>query len=346
MVEPSPAPVLAARLSNQHLSRPLAGATPASIVAWFGAMQAQEYGPARWAIGQRARGVDDAAVARAFDAGEIVRTHAMRPTWHFVAPEDLRWIQMLTGPRVRAASASVLRANELDARVLARSRRAIARALEGGRFLTRQELAAALDRARIPARSQRLAYIVMDAELEAVICSGPRRGKQFTYALVDQRVPPAETIGIDEALGRLAMRYFQSHGPATIRDFVWWSGLRAGDARRGVEIAALRQATIDGVTYVTASTPPRPRGRPASAHLLPIYDEYVNAYRDRGEIMAGVAGDSIFMHYLIVDGRLAGTWLPAASGGVDVRPRARLTKAQRDAVDRAVARYRAFRGAP
>lgn len=335
-------PVLAARLANQHLARPLGAATPASIVAWFGAVQAQEYAPARWGIGQRARGLDDAAVARAFDAGEIVRTHAMRPTWHFVAPGDLRWIQMLTGPRVRAASASVLRANALDARVLARSRAAIARALEGGRFLTRQELAAALDRARIPARSQRLAYIVMDAELDALICSGPRRGKQFTYALVDERVPPAAPLDVDEALGRLATRYFQSHGPATLRDFVWWSGLRVGDARRSLEIARLRHVEIEGVEYIAVSEPRRSRRTASSAHLLPVYDEYVNAYRDRGAIMGGVTGDALFLHYLIVDGRLAGTWAPDDRGGVQVRPHARLAAVQQAAVDRAVSRYRAF----
>lgn len=338
---PLTSPVLGARLANQHLRRPLEGATPPAIVAWFGAVQAQEYAPARWAIGQRARGLDDAAVARAFDAGEILRTHAMRPTWHFVAPGDLRWIQALTGPRVRAASASVLRANELDARVLARSRDVIVRALEGGRFLTRQELAGALERARVPARGQRLAYIVMDAELDALICSGPRRGKQFTYALVDERVAPAAAIDRDEALGRLVTRYVQSHGPATIRDFVWWSGLRVGDARRAAEIARLRHVEIAGVAYLAAGGVPRAGRAAATAHLLPIYDEYVNAYRDRAEIMGGAGGETLFMHYLIVDGRLAGTWAPDGSG-VTVRPYVRLTPLRQRAVERAVSRYLAF----
>lgn len=335
--------LLAARLKNQRLVRQ-GHATPAAIVAWFGAVQAQEYGPARWGIGQRATGLTDAGIARAFDAGEIVRTHAMRPTWHFLAPEDLRWIQQLTGPRVRAASASVLGANGLDARMLGRCRAAIARALEGGAMLTRQELSVALARARIQAKGQRLAYIVMDAELDALICSGPRRGKQFTYALVDERVPRAPAKDRDDALGELALRYFRSHGPATIRDFVWWSGLRVAEARRAVEIARLEQVEDGGLTYFApAGAFDAPRGR-VPALLLPIYDEYVNAYRDRGLIFgdAKPSPGALFLHYLIVDGRLAGTWFPAAEGGIDARPHGRLTREEHAAVTRAATRYRAF----
>ncbi|MBA3949778.1 MAG: winged helix DNA-binding domain-containing protein, partial [Acidobacteria bacterium] len=124
------ASVIAQRLAAQRLARP-SRQSAAGVVAWFGAVQAQEYGPSRWGIGQRAKALTDADVARAFDAGDILRTHIMRPTWHFVAPQDIRWMQALTGPRVRAASGSVLRVNELDARLLARSRAVIARALEG-----------------------------------------------------------------------------------------------------------------------------------------------------------------------------------------------------------------------
>lgn len=338
--------VLGARLRNQRLARPGA-LSAAEVVAWFGAVQAQEYGPARWGVGQRGRGLTDAAVARAFETGEILRTHAMRPTWHFVAPADIRWLQALTGPRVRAASASVLRANELDARVLSRSRAAIVRALEGGRHLTRQELRAALARARIIASTQRLAYIVMDAELEALICSGPMRGKQFTYALVDERAPRAAAKDRDEALGELARRYFQSHGPATVRDFVWWSGLTVREARLAVDIARLVKRADEGVDYWSPSGARLPAVASPSAQLLPIYDEYVNAYRDRGLLFTGTApAAALFQHYLIVDGTYAGTWKPAAGGSSAIEASARrLSAAQKAALGEAARRYAAFHAA-
>jgi hypothetical protein len=339
------ASVIAQRLAAQRLSRPVSRSA-AGIVEWFGAVQAQEYGPARWGVGQRARGLTDADIARAFDAGEILRTHVMRPTWHFVAPQDIRWMQALTGPRVRAASGSVLRITGLDARTLSRSRTVIARALESGTFLTRQELRAALAKARIAAETLRLAYIVMDAELDALICSGPKRGTQFTYALVDERAPRTPARDRDDALGELARRYFQSHGPATVRDFVWWSGLTVREARLAIDIARLTRRDHDGVDYW--SMPGRRAGAPAvaSAHLLPIYDEYVNAYRDRGVLFTTPSPPKgvVFMHYLIIDGRYAGTWRPAAkgSGTATISPGTRLSAAQKAALDAAMARHAEF----
>lgn len=335
--------ILAARLRNQHLTRP-ASLSPAALIAWFGAVQAQEFGPARWGVGQRIRGFDDAAVARAFDAGDIVRTHIMRPTWHFVAPEDLRWMQALTAERVRASGGSVRRAHGLDARLLSRAHRVIGRTLEGGRFLTRQELREALARAGIDAAGQKLAYIVMDAELEALICSGPMRGKQFTYALADERLPRSASKDRDEALAELARRFFQSHGPATLRDFVWWSGLRMGDARRAVDVAHLERLPHAGIDYWHTADALSARPVP-SAHLLPIYDEYVNAYRDRGLLFERTppSADSLFLHYVIVDGHYAGTWKPGASPGtIELRALRRLSRVEQAAIEAARVRHTAF----
>ncbi len=274
------------------------------MVAWFGAVQAQEYPAARWALGLRARGLTDRQVAHAFDAGEILRTHAMRPTWHFVARADIRWLQMLTGPRVQTLNAYYARKNELDAKTVARSREVIERTLAGGHQRTRTELAAALGKAGIRAEGQRLAYLMMSAELDQVICSGPRRGKQFTYALLEERAPKASLLPRDEALRELTRRYFTSHGPATLRDYVWWSGLTMADARRGVEIAgrALVRETFGELTcWSGASTPAftlRSLGgggtrKRSSAHLLPIYDEYLIAYKDRS------AGDRSRIHQAV-----------------------------------------------
>ncbi len=205
------------RLANQRLDR--AGPRQAArVVEWLGAVQAQEYGPARWGLGMRMPdGTTDADISDAFDAGRILRTHVLRPTWHFVTSADIRWMLELTGPRVQRLMASSNRTLELDARTLACGIAACERALDGHRHLTRAELSGALADAGIQAKSQRLAHIVMHAELEGVICSGPRRGKTFTYALVAERAPHAGRLDPDEALATLTFRYFRSHGPATVK---------------------------------------------------------------------------------------------------------------------------------
>jgi hypothetical protein len=210
---------------------------PADVVVWSGAMQAQEYEPAKWAVGLRMRdGASDAEVERAFERGDILRTHVLRPTWHFVAPNDIRWLLELTAPRVHARMAPFNRQLELDARTLTRGTAVIERALGERGCLTRAELAEQLRRAKLAMSGARLAHLVMHAELEGVICSGPRRGKQGTYGLLAERAPNANRFARDEALGELARRYFRSHGPATIRDYVWWSGLITADAVRGLEM--------------------------------------------------------------------------------------------------------------
>src|SRR5262245_24524323 len=171
----------------------------------------------------------DDSIDELFNEGKILRTHVMRPTWHFVMPEDIRWMLKLTAPRINAVSAYYFRKMELDQAVLARSNAAISKALRG-KHLTREELGQVLGRAKIDAKGLRLIYLMIRAELDAVICSGPLRGKQFTYALLDERVPKCRTLKRDEALAELTIRYFTSHGPALLRDFVWWSGLTITDA--------------------------------------------------------------------------------------------------------------------
>ena len=197
----------------------------------------------------------------------------MRPTWHFVTPADIRWLLELTAPRVNQANAYMYRKLELDDALFRRSNAAIARALEGGRHLTRAELASVLAQAGIVAEGMRLGYIVHRAELDAIVCSGPRRGKQFTYALLDERAPQARRLARDEALAELTGRYFTSHGPATADDFAWWSGLTKADVKAGLEMVAtqLIHKVIDSKSYwFSASTPP-PRKSSHQAFLLPTY---------------------------------------------------------------------------
>jgi hypothetical protein len=345
------------RLWNQAIAR--AGfRRAADVVAWFGAMQAQEFEPAKWALGLRmAEGTVDADIQRAFDQGRILRTHVMRPTWHFVAPADIRWLLELTAPRVQRLMAPYNRRLELDARTLTRAAGVFERALRDRCYLTRIELAARLQRAGMPMAGQRLAHAAMHAELEAVICSGPRREKQFTYALVAERAPNAVRLSRDEALAALGRRFFSSHAPATIRDFVWWSGLGTADARRAVEIIGAGREEVGSRVYWTAGRVPRGANRAAPVHLLPIYDEYVVAYRDRevvphgsgSSVISSSRGQVIFQHVLLVDGQIAGTWRVQRQPGVNlvhVIPLRRLTGTERRAVGHAAERYARFVAVP
>lgn len=348
--------LLPQRLHNHQLSRSNFQ-TPERIVAWLGALQAQDYAGAKWAIGLRGDRLTDAVVEKSFSEGRILRTHILRPTWHFVAPADLRWMLALSAPRVHAFNAYSYRKLGLNDTLFARSRRAIEKALGGGAQLTRSELAGVLLKSRIAAESQRLAYLMMHAELEGVICSGARRGKQFTYALLDERVPPAPTLGRDEALAQLTERYFTSHGPATLRDFVWWSGLLVRDAKTGLAMASgLRQVEIRDRSFWLARDR-HPASHPASsAHFLPNYDEYLIAYKDRGEVVAAsravtalASSAREFPHHIVIDGKLAGSWRRVLDGPrvrLEAASYTRLSKPRRLALRSAARRYSDFLGVP
>lgn len=346
----------ALRLHNQGLSRPLAGAVP-ELVARFGAVQAQEYPFAKWGLALRLRGaVTDAEVEQAFTDGRILRTHVMRPTWHFVHADDIVWMLELTAPRVHVAMRTYMRHQGLETKLMTRSASLFERALAGGRHLTRAELGVRLARAGINVTTMQLTGISMYAELERVICSGPRRGRHATYALLSERAPSARQLSTDEALATLASRFFATHGPATLKDYVWWSGLRTADARRGIEIARLARTEHDGLTYIGSRRPPakaRTSLRPL-VHLLPIYDEYLVAYRDRRAVPHGPgqvptpSATVTFRNALVIDGQVAGTWTTARerrAPPLRVTPLRSLSRSERVAIAEAAERYGAFTGA-
>ena len=343
-----------ARLHRQLLTEHTAGSitrSPASIVAWLGAVQSQDYAGAVWAVGQRAPGATMADVDAAFDAGAILRTHVLRPTWHFVSPDDIRWMLTLTAPRVHAIGMPYLRRMAVTPAMLTRAHRAFERALRGGRTLTRAELATVLKRAGIDATGSRLALIVMNAELDGVICSGPRRGKQFTYALLDERAPRARALSRDAALAELAGRYFASHGPATAKDFSWWSGLAVKDVKAGIEAASpALQAIVAGGTTYYASPDERFKHRPAAAaYLLPNYDEFLIAYRDRALSVRprASARNPIFAHQVVVDGYVTGSWsrsIGARQATIEVRPYTKFSRADMTRLRDAANAYGRFIG--
>jgi hypothetical protein len=339
------------RLRNQRITPP-GPSDPAELVAWFGAVQAQEYPAARWGLGLRTHGhAGDEDVRRACDEGRILRTHVMRPTWHFVARADLRWMLELTATRVHRTTGSYQRQLGLDAATCRRAADVFAKALGDGQSLTRAELGAQLKRARIAATGARLGLLTLYAELEGIMCSGPQRDTKQTYAPLSDRAPAGRRLSREDALGELARRYLQSHAPATVRDFVWWSGLVTADARRGFEMNDAKPFAVDGVTYWTLGE----ETAAAASHnaaLLPIYDEYLVAYRDRLAVphawapVADREGRMVrFQHALVIDGQVVGTWRSvrkASHATIDVVVRRRLTGREKRTVAEAAERYGRF----
>jgi hypothetical protein len=329
------------------------------VVRHLLAVQSQDYPNAKWAVGQRLRGAraTDVGLDRAFDAGEIVRTHVLRPTWHFVAPEDLRWLLALTGPRVHQASGYQYRLLEIDAALAARARAVFEEALRGGVALTREELGARMIEAGIEAKGLRLAYLVGHAELEAVICSGPRRGKRQTYALVEERIPPARARTRDEALAELATRYVEGHGPAQAADLAWWSGLTLADARIALESATpplVREQHSERTVWASPTQPVESFRSPV-VHLLPNYDELLVAFRDRTDAFdPDLPPDSrvpqvILGHVIVRDGLVIGAYRRRDIEGrttLEIDLAIELDSPERAAVKAAVDRFAAFVGRP
>jgi len=342
--------VLAQRLCNQKLSSP-DFAEPVEVVRWFGAVQAQDFNGAKWALALRMREATNALIQSAYDEGRIVRTHVMRPTWHFVAREDIRWLLHLTAPRVNVKSGSGYRMFELDAATFKRSNKVIANALKGGKHLTRSALKTLLNRAGIDADNPvRLAHIVLRAELDGVVCSGPMYGKQFTYMLFDERIPPTtKTFDREEALAELAGRYFKSHGPATVQDFVWWSGLTVADANLAIELIDrdLRKEMVEEKLYVGPRLRRAAMRSTYSTHLLPAFDEYNVAYKARHLVIDGGAPlrtwDALGP-MIIVDGKAVGTWKRTGDKVTTLNMSNTLKKSQKLAIATAAERYTAFLG--
>ena len=335
-----------ARIASQRThNQRIASAGPrdaAALVAWFGAIQAQDYPAARWALGLRMpEGAMATDIDGAVDSARLVRTHVLRPTWHFVAASDVHWMLDLTAARVQQKLAFAYRYYELDASMRVKAARAVERAVAGGVHLTRDELGARLADAGVAVQGVRLALLTIYAELERVICSGRHRGARATYALMADRTPKPEALPRDEAIAELTTRYFRSHGPATIRDFVWWSGLTAADAKRGLDIVRARSASVDGYAYWTYGAPRR-SARRATVALLPRFDEYLVAYRD---LDAVPRGRGALEEAIVVAGQVAGTWSARSRGSarvVEVKPQRRFTDREWRGISAAAARYGRF----
>ncbi|MFC0518417.1 winged helix DNA-binding domain-containing protein [Mucilaginibacter angelicae] len=340
------------RVYNQHLNYNKFK-KPEEVVGYMCAMQAQEYALAKWAIGLRMLSATDKAVEKAMTTGTILRTHVLRPTWHFVLPEDIRWMLSLTAPRINAGNATMYKKHELTDAVFNKSFNVFIKNMQGGKQLTRTEIVTALHEADIATDDLRLTLLLMKAELDQLICSGARRGKQFTYALLDERAPATKAIPRDEAVARLVSRYFTSHGPATVNDFVHWSGLTVADAKTGIEInkGRLSNINVEGISYWMSADVDLSKTKKSGTYLLPVYDELIIAYKNRDAIVPVKFHDKMgaitFFPTIMVNNQVIGNWsrnIGKKNIDIELKPFDKLSKAQSEAIETAVQRFKKFNG--
>ncbi|TGD59671.1 winged helix DNA-binding domain-containing protein [Flavobacterium humi] len=286
------------------------------LVGWMGVMQAQDYAMSKWALGTRLSGSTDLSVEEAIDKGEIIRTHLLRPTWHLASCDDIYWLLELSSPQIKSNMRPRLKELELSEAVLSKSNAIIEKALAGHHHLTREEIASLLNDAGIATNDNRLSHILVYAEMEGIVCSGATKGKKQTYALLPERVQQTKKFTKEESLAKLAQTYFSSHGPATLQDFIWWSGLPIKDARAALEMvkSGLMSETIDSDTFYFLQHVPMPKGNTPSLYLLPAFDEFLISYKNRTASLLlenhkkTISNNGIFYPIIVLNGKVAGLW--------------------------------------
>lgn len=301
--------LIAQNLTAQHFS------TPSELVNWMGAMQAQDYEMSKWAIGTRLPNVTEKSIENTLNEGEILRTHLLRPTWHIVSKENIRWMLALTAPHIERIAAGYYKNLDLDSDLRHKTNNLIEKALHEHKNLTRDEIMQELSKHNIIASDLKAAHIMFHAELTGLVCSGARKGKAITYALLDERAPITPPIHRDEALAKLAKLYFQSHSPATIKDFAWWSGLPMGDVRKAINFIKneLEIFEIEQTTYYDLPLP-NPSIVENDVFLLPAFDEYMVSYTNRNAALPpqyaaqAISNNGIFKPILVHQGKVIGLW--------------------------------------
>lgn len=303
------------RLGSQHISTTKMKSVK-ELVGWMCAMQAQDYAMAKWAVGTRIPGVTTELVEKAIDHAEIIRTHVLRPTWHLVSADDIYWLLELSAPQIKANLKTRDHELGLTETVLNKSYSAFTEALSEGNHLNREELISILEKAKIPTNDNRAYHIFLRAELEGILCSGAVRNNKLTYALLSERVPKPKNISREDALQKLAGKYFSSHGPATLQDFTWWSGLSARDARNALEMvkADFNQEKTALETYWFDKSFSLTENEDQQAYLLPAFDEFIISYKDRKASLSlpdhkkAVSQNGIFRPVMVIDGQVKGIW--------------------------------------
>jgi hypothetical protein len=339
--------LIARRLSSQHLVKPTFS-TPGEVVSWMGAVQAQDYAGSLWGIGMRVENCTEAMVEKAIDDKAIVRSWPMRGTLHLVPSGDLRWMLKYLTPRVIKRAGLVYRQTGLDEKLFRKAEKVLIDALGKSGRLTRPAIYEAFERKGIdPAESRGLHLLGYHAQRGLICCSG-RIGKQQSFALLDEWLPASRVPKQNEAFAILCERYFRSHGPAAIDDFMWWSGLTRTEALAAVQSLGTK-ILHEKVGERTLYFMDMPAARPGTtAHLLPPYDEYSVAYRDRNDILspdhAKASGNGIFSGAILFGGRIEGTWkrTPGKKTTVSVKGFRKLTAPQLAAIFKTVENYSAF----
>lgn len=312
------------RLRSQQLVKPEFN-DPKDLVSWMGAMQAQDYPRVKWALGIRLKSPKIKTVDEAIRRGDILRTHVMRPTWHFVTAEDIRWMLKLSSQRIIAACNSFAKGNGVDIAesIYTKANDLFVKILEGNNHLTKQELEDEIVKAGILPDSPKLGYLFTRAEQEGIICSGNDKGGKFTYALLEERAPMAKDLPREEALALLARKYFCSHSPASLEDFVWWSGLPVTDARQAIgliDAELIKEKFASQNLFVHQQWGKRIKSSDV-LHFLPPYDEYLISYKDRTAAMdkehhpKAFNNFGIFYPVILHNGRIIGNWKKTVKKG-------------------------------
>lgn len=303
------------RSFNQQLNDPQFQ-TAKEVTAWMGAMQAQDYSMSKWAMGIRLKIATEDSINNEINSGRILRTHLLRPTWHFVSDDDIYWILRLTGPRIKASLSTRDKQLELTDGVYNKCNRILERSLRDNNHQTREELILELKRSKINVEENRASHIFMRAEIDGLICSGRQKNGKPTFAILGEWVPVHKKFNKDEALKELACRYFISHGPATINDFNWWSGLKMSDVKLALEYNKdiLRSEVILNQTYWMAENNFKPASSCNEVFLLPSYDEFLISYRDRSASLPTglnkkvISDNGIFFPTIMQNGQVIGAW--------------------------------------
>jgi hypothetical protein len=303
------------RLANQGVE-PVVFKTAKEVVSWMGAVQAQDLGMVKWAVGIRTQNTTVLDFDDAFNRGEIIRTHLMRPTWHLVSADDIYWLLELTAPRIKSGMKSRHRELELTEDIISMANRIIGKVLMEKSYASREELATKFQQAGIRTNENRLSHILFCAELDGLICSGPANGNKQTYSLLSKRVPNKRALTKEESLAELAKRYFISHGPATLKDFAWWSGLSLTEAKKAVDFVktGFFSETTGSETYWFPNSFSGLKQKGTGLHLLPAYDEFLISYTNRSASISkvdnpkAISNNGIFRPIIVANGQVAGTW--------------------------------------
>ncbi len=295
---------------------------PEEIVSYMGAMQSQAVEMAKWGVGLRLPGATIRSIDEAIDSGKIIRTHILRPTWHFVSAADIHWMLDLSIPRIKPIFESYCRMINVDEALIIRGLQVVERVLEGHNYLTRQEIADHIKAEGMTVDNHIVNQIMSRAEIERIVCNGRQQGGKQTYALLDEWVPRQDAPDREASLERLARAFFTSHAPATLQDFVWWSGMLTSDARKAIDAISsdFVSETVNGRTFYFHKDTQMPTGTESSALLLPAFDEFVVSYKDREEILEKehhrkiITRTGIFSPTIMYDGRVIGSWKKAKKG--------------------------------